>query len=184
MGQQAASINQAILGGTDTAVTNTLNATPTGSSDTSIFRFNADPADTDAFTITTTAAGGTIILITQPGIYHVTLDFVFDGAVLIAAGISFGASTAVAIVADPVVNVANVIVSADVDGNANGDQPVHLEAIFEVTEAAAVLARAASTAVATARVMFHGTNSGGAAPAGITAAGAQYSIEKIAQSNR
>lgn len=183
MGQQLQSINEAVLGASDALVTNTLNATPTGSADTSILRFNTDPGNTNAFTVATTAADGTIILIQEPGIYHASLDLVFDGAVLVAAGISFGAATAVAITADPVVNVANVIASADVDGNANGDQPVHLSVVFQVTEAAAVLARAASTAAVTARVMFHATNSAGAAPGGITAAGVQYRIEKLSQAS-
>jgi hypothetical protein len=176
------SLNQAMLGVESLLQTNTLNAVPTGSGDTSILRFNVDPADTNTYTVTTTAVDGTVILILEPGIYLATLDFVFADAGAVAAGISFGAATAAAITADPVVNVAGVIVSADVDGDLNGDQPVHLEAVFEARGAAVTLARAGSTAVGAARVMFHASNSAGAAPTLITAASAQYRVQKLAPS--
>jgi hypothetical protein len=173
------SLNQAMLGAESLLETNTLNAVPTGAADTSILRFNVDPADTSTYTVTTTAADGTVILILEPGMYLATLDFVFADAVSIAAGISFGAATAAAIVADPVVAVAGVIASADVDGDLNGDQPIHLEVAFEARAGAVTLALAGSTGAGTARVMFHATNSAGAAPAGITAASAQYRVQRL-----
>ena len=185
MGQQAQAINQALVNARATTATNqTINATPTGSSDTSILRFNAAAAIGGDIVETTTAAGGTQVFLRAPGIYYIGFSLTASGAAQpIAAGISFAASTAVAIVADPVVNVANVIASADVVGLAAIILQINLGVIVTVTEAAAVLARAASTAAVTARVMFHATDSGAAAPVGIAAASVQYRIIKLSESD-
>ena len=180
---QAASINQALLGRTTSAFNQTLQAGFTGTNDTSICRFNAAATVTGAISETTTANEGSQILITEPGLYHVSFSCVVLGAVAVAAGISFGASTAANITADPVVAVANVIESQDVVSIAVLQFQVSLSAIVTVREAAAVLARAASTAAGTARIMFHLTNSAGAVPVGVPVASAQYRINKIFESN-
>jgi hypothetical protein len=177
------SLNQALVTNPTSASNNTLQAGFTGTTDTSICRFNAAGTVVGDMTETTTAADGTIILITSPGVYHVSFSCTVLGAVAIAAGISFGASTAVAITADPVVDVANVIESQDVVSIAVLQFQVSLSAIVTVTGAAATLAIAGSTAVDTARIMFHLTNSAGAAPVGVPAASGQYRIQKLYESN-
>jgi hypothetical protein len=178
------SLNQGLVTQSTSATNQTLQAGFTGTADTSICRFNAAGITAGSVTETTTAADGTIVLLTTPGLYHVSFSFTFVGAVAVAGGISFGAATAAAIVADPVVNVANVIASADMVSLAGVTQQMALSAIFFVTQAAATLALAGSTAAGTARVMFHATNSAGAVPVGIPVASAQYRILKLAETNQ
>jgi hypothetical protein len=86
-----------------------------------------------------------------------------------------------AITADPVVGVANVIESQDVVSIAVLQFQVSLSAIVTVTGAAVSLG--AGTGAGTAGIMFHLTDSGGAAPVGVPAASAQYRIEKLFESN-
>jgi hypothetical protein len=181
MGQQLQSINDGIVSLGTSASNLTLNAAFTGSVDTSICRFNAAATTAGDISETTTVADGTIVLISAPGLYHVAFSFTGTGAVNIAGGISFGAATAVAIVADPVVNVANVVASADIVSIAANIQEVTLSGVFEVTAAAVALG--AGTGAGAARVMFHATNSAGAVPVGIAVASAQYRIIKIGEFN-
>jgi hypothetical protein len=175
------SLNQALVNQATSARNQTLQAGFTGTADTSICRFNAAGTVTGAITETTTPADGTRVLITSPGIYHVAFSFTFVGAVAVAGGISFGAATVANITADPVVNVANVIASADMVSLATLTQQMSLSAIFVVTGAAVALG--AGTGAGTAGVMFHATDSAGAVPVGIPVASAQYRIIKLADTN-
>jgi hypothetical protein len=175
------SINQAMVTRRTSAFNQTLNAAFTGAVDTAICRFNAAGTLVGAITETTTGDEGTRVLITSPGIYHVEFSCTVLGAVPIAAGISLGAATVAAITADPVVGVANVIESQDVVSIAVLQFQVSLSAIVTVTGAAVSLG--AGTGAGTAGIMFHLTDSGGAAPVGVPAASAQYRIEKLFESN-
>jgi hypothetical protein len=168
---QQQSINSALLPSANAIITGTtLNATPTGSTDTAVLRWDTIvvPATDPQVSFTTTAAAGTIVTLTESGVYLVDLTLALTGAVAIAAGIGQDMAAA-PIVADPAVGT---------DG------------VFQANDFLAVAANTAGIRFATAlyvdesespsTIRFLATNSAGAAPVGLVAATASFRIVKVA----
>jgi hypothetical protein len=165
-------INSALLLQVDSAINTVINATPTGSTDTAVLRFNAAATIVGtALSEATTAAAGTIVTLGETGMFSVELTLGFTGAVAVAAGIGFGMAAA-PIVADPVVGTDGVIKAADMLMVASSTQVIDLGTVVNVSSAA--------VAAGTATLRFLATNSGGAAPVGVVAASVNYRILKVA----
>lgn len=160
------------------AVNNTLNATPTGSTNTSVCRFNAAATVTDdsgyrnaSIIETTTAADGTTIGVIQPGIYNFGATFAGTGAVALLWAISLNCAAA-ALTGDPALSQAGVLQIADTLGVAANTWVTPLSAVVPV-------GRTAAMAAGGALFRMHATNSGGAAPVGGVAAGFAYRLLKV-----
>lgn len=170
--QQQQSINLATVpASTNARQGNTINATPTGSTDDVILRFdNVNAVTATAIAVATTAANGTILTISEPGAYMVDLDLAWTGAVAIGAGIGVNMAAA-PITNDPVLGVDGVIKATDVLGVANFTGHIGLSTVIYVTPA---------QAAAGLTVRFVASNSGNAAPVGLVAASGAYRIAQIA----
>ncbi len=149
----------------------TINGTPTGSTDTSVLRFdNVNAVTTTVIAVVTTAAAGTIATINAPGVYHVDLGLDWTGAVAVIGAIAFNQAV-FPIDADPVIGVDGVIKASDVLGVAAFTGHIELSTTFYVTNAQAAAGFA---------VRFNATNSAGAAPAGLVVAFGQWRIFQVA----
>lgn len=170
--QGIASINGAYVSDEVSATNDTANASFTGTTDTAVMRMNTSGAATGAMQVATTAASGTVITLNSAGLYMFSISMFYLGAVSVAAGISYGASNAAPITADPLVGVANVIWAVDLVGIAASSNPISHSVPVRVVQA--------EIAAGTSTLRIHATNSAGAAPVGIVAVGVQYRLEKIA----
>ncbi len=168
---QQQSINSALLPSANSIITGiTLNATPTGSTDTAVLRWDTITVPTaDAqVSFVTTAAAGTIVTLTESGLYLVDLTLAVNGAVALAAGIGLD-MVAAPIIADPAVGTDGVFQANDLLSVAANTAGIRLATAFYVDEA---------TSPATIR--FLATDSAAAAPAGLVAATASFRIVKLA----
>jgi hypothetical protein len=168
---QQQSINSALLSSANAIITGTtLNATPTGATDTAVLRFDTVtvPAADARVAFTTTAAAGTVVTLTDSGLYQVDLTLAVNGAVAIAAGIGLDMAAA-PIVADPAVGTDGVFQANDFLSVAANTAGIRFSTAFYVDEA---------TSPATIRLLA--TDSAGAAPAGLVAATASFRIVKLA----
>jgi hypothetical protein len=163
-------LNQAILTSQAEASNSVINATPTGSTDDVILRMNAAATIVGVgIAEVTTAAAGTIVTISTPGIFSVSLTLGFTGAVAVAAGIGINMATA-PITADPVVGTDGVIKAADMLMVASSTQVVDLATTFQCTAAQAATGMT---------LRFVASNSANAAPVGVVAASVAYRLQKL-----
>ncbi len=163
--------NQAILTSTATLVNDTINATPTGGTDDTVLRFDAAAVAAGVgLAEVTTAAAGSIITASSPGIYMVDFDLAFTGAVAVAAGIGINMAAA-PITTDPVVGTDGVIKAGDMLMVAVSTQVYSVATTIQVT---------AAQAAAGLTIRYLASNSANAAPVGVVAASVAYRIMKIA----
>lgn len=173
MGQQKQSINAGYLLNEqrNTNSGNTLGGTPTGTTDTAVLGFvNTAAALNSGVSPSTQAASGTIVSISQPGIYFIKLALDWTGAVAIQAGIGINMAAS-PIVANPVLGTDGVRASTDVLGVASFTGHIELTWVEYIDQADADLPTT---------VRFLATNSAGAAPVGLVAAFGSFSITQIA----
>lgn len=156
-------------------VNNTINATPTGSTNDAVLRFNAAGTATEddpgTFTETTTAADGTSLAIKKAGIYLFTFTATLTGAVPVFFGISQDVAAA-GLVNDPAFATTGFLAIADCLSVASNTAVCSLMATVYVSRA---LAASATGSV----LRCHATNSGNAAPVGIVAGSVQYRVALI-----
>ncbi len=133
---QPQSINAALLASASDIVTGrVLNATPSGTTDTAVLRFDTVVVPANSrITATTTAANGTILTLLDPGTYQVDLTLALTGAVAIDAGIGLN-MLASPIVADPVVDTDGVFKANSVIGVAALTMGIELSTEFYVLSA-------------------------------------------------
>lgn len=168
---QQQSINSALLPSANAIITGTtLNATPTGATDTAVLRFDTvvAPAIDPQVSSVTTAAAGTIVTLTESGVYLVSLTLAVNGAVAVAAGIGLD-MVAAPIIADPAVGTDGVFSANDYLNLAASTSGIELSTVIYVDEAASP-----------STIRFLGTNSAAAAPVGLVAATASFRIVKLA----
>lgn len=156
-------------------------AAQSGSVDTAILRFNVAGTATGVpgtFAEIIAAGDGSEIKISRPGIYLASLFGSAPASGSVAVGISYNASDAAPIVADPVTGVANVLAAIDpITAPAATAIPFFVSAVIEVSAADAVGTIANNLGV----VRFHATNSAAGAPV-LTAASVGYNIVQIGRS--
>ncbi len=166
------SINQASLATPQNLRTGrTINALFTGAVDDAILRFDVVSAvvGNSSIAVVTTGDDGTVVTITEAGVYQVDLSLDWTGAVAIAAGIGVDMTI---FTVDPVLGVDGVIKATDVLGVAAFTGHVELSTTIYVTGAQAAAGRT---------VRFICTNSAGAVPAGLVVAFGGWRIAQIAQ---
>lgn len=122
----------------------TLNATPTGGTDTAVARFDNEehnnPSGRGAlFDVITTAAAGTLIrpLPGSQGRYSVKARVNLASAGTVSAGLSIGLAAAPAITADPSFATGTIEDVALSVQTAADSQPAMLETIWEISQAIA-----------------------------------------------
>ncbi len=163
--------NQAILTSQATLINDTVDAGMTGSTDDVILEFaGAATAGGVGLAEVTTAANGSIITVSSPGIYSIDFDLAFSGAVAVAAGIGINMATA-PITADPVVGTDGVIKAADM---------LMVASSIQAYSSATTILVSAVQAAAGLTIRFIASNSANAAPVGVVVASVAYRIMKIA----
>lgn len=154
----------------------TLNATPAGSTDDCVLRWNAAAFENTGgiFSETTTAANGTIVEVNQAGIYHVNFMGNCTATNTVVLGIGFNSSAAM-LNGDPLIAAGTGIL-------ASGAQTAPVATALSVGLSAAFVVTAAQAAATNgALVRFHGSNGSSATPgAGIAVAQVAYRITRIA----
>jgi peptidoglycan hydrolase-like protein with peptidoglycan-binding domain len=167
---QPPSINAAVLDGNRDIVTGTvLNATPTGSTDTAVLRWDnvVVPANS-RITAATTAANGTILTLLDTGTYQVDMTLAMSGAVFIDPGIGLNMAAS-PIIADPVVGTDGVFKANSLTGVAALVMGIELSTTFYV-----------DTAVTPATLRFLATDPFVGAPSGLVAGDANFRLVKLA----
>ena len=141
MDQFSQSINQFVLATTQGASlrVDTLNATPAGSTNDAVLRF--DNAQTvTGFTVTTAATTGTEVKISQPGVYLCVLQTVITGAVSAILGITLDGAAG-SLTGNPAWATAGTIAfSGTITGLANLLQSATVMGFARVTSAMAASA--------------------------------------------
>lgn len=163
------------------ATANTLNATPTGSTNLLVCRFD-NTAVTDRefgtaaqIVITTTAANGTEFSVNQPGVFYFGAQFAHAaGATNILVGLSQDAAPANLTNTDWTVTTAQFIDSFDGINVAALQPQYKLGGVVFVTRTAAFAAGGSVLRV-------QASNSAGAAPAALVAALCRAQIARIAK---
>ncbi len=168
------SINQASLA-TDQNTRNgrTINATPSGGVDTAVLRFDGQSIviGNTSIVVATNADNGTILTISQAGVYQIDLGLDVTGAVLLSAGIGINMAAA-PIIADPLIGTDGVVKATDIDGVAVKTAHLELSTVVYVTGA---------QAAAGLTVRFLATDSAAGAPAGLVVAFGGWRVHQIAQ---
>ena len=160
----------------------TLNATPSGSTDTAVLRFNTHLASFTTKTgqvvnskplinVTTLAGSGSVYTIRRAGIYQATLSLSVGAGQTVHAGIGMDMDAAAPIVADPVVGTNGVLVASTTVAPSATGIPITLSTMLLV---------APSDAAATVTVRALATNGAAGAPAGLVAAAATFDLVRVA----
>lgn len=161
---------------TRTQILNTagLGATQSGTTDDAVLRWDAAATTLGlGLAQTTTAANGTIIAITRPGVYFCELGFNSDASATVISGMSLNGNAASLAAAPSFANtgVFEVLTST---APAATVIPVKLTGTIYVT-------RPLAFASGGALLRFLGTTAAGATPAGIVTASAYYRVTKVAE---
>ena len=175
---QQQGINQLGLAGREVSLRlDTVNATPTGSTDDAVLRFdNATVlAGTGLIAATTTAAAGTTVEVSEPGVYELSLYANVTGAASIAAGIGVDLAAGAPRQSDPAYATAGIVaVAPPVTGVAA------LTAAITLTKTVVISATQAATA-GQGVVYFLATDNADGAPAALVVATVSAFVTKIAE---
>lgn len=163
-------INSAIITSSADIVTGrVLNATPTGTTDTAVLRFdNVTVPANSRLSAVTNAANGTIVTLQDAGIYAVDMTLAMTGAVTVDAGIGLN-TTAAPIIADPVVGTDGAFKANSLAGVASLRMAIEFATEIYVD----------STQLP-ARIRFLATDPFSGAPTGLAAGTASFRIVKTA----
>lgn len=170
--RRAQSINLPLSARSSIVNTAGLGATQSGTTDDAVLRWDAAATVVGlGLAQTTTAAAGTTIAITRPGLYVYELGFDCDSSATVISGVSLNQTASLG--AAPAFATSGVIDVLTSTAPAATVIPVKITGLVQVT-------RTQAFAAGGAILRFLGTTAAGATPAGIVTASAYYRVTKVA----